>query len=124
MNTFFYGLFMDSEVLMKNGINPSNPRKAYLNNYTLRIGQRASLVPCEGEKSYEIVTDVNKEQITSLYAEESVADYIPEQVEVVRDLNERIRATCYNLSPRLIVGTNAEYARSLHSLASKTGISC
>ena len=37
MEVFFYGLFMDKNILKKNGINPSNHRKGYLNNYTLKI---------------------------------------------------------------------------------------
>lgn len=31
MEVFFYGLFMDENILAKKGINPSNPRKGYLN---------------------------------------------------------------------------------------------
>jgi hypothetical protein len=43
MEVFFYGLFMDQEMLRKNGIHPSNPRKGNLNNYALKIGKSSFL---------------------------------------------------------------------------------
>ena len=119
MEIFFYGLFMDQDILVKNGISPSNPRKGYLNNYTLKIGNRASLIQCEKEKAYGIIMTVNDEEIINLYAEKSVAEYIPEKVEVVTETNEHLTATCYNLPVELLTGTNQSYAKSLHELAKK-----
>lgn len=117
MDVFFYGLFMDHSILKKNGIEPSNPRKGYLENYTLKIGNRASLIPCDGEKSYGIVMTVNEDAIQSLYAEASVADYIPEEVTIITDTNDEVYATCYNLPMELLTGTNESYAASLYKLA-------
>lgn len=119
MEVFFYGLFMDKDILIKNGINPSNPRKGYLNNYTLEIGNRASLIQCKNEKAYGIIMEVNDEEIIKLYAEKSVADYIPEKVKIVTESNEHLIATCYNLPLELLTGTNELYAKSLYELAKK-----
>jgi len=119
MEVFFYGLFMDKDILIKNGISPSNPRKGYLNNYTLKIGNRASLIQCKKEKAYGIIMTINDEEIIKLYAEESVADYIPEKVEAVTETNEYLTATCYNLPPELLTGTNELYAKSLYELAKR-----
>ena len=63
MEVFFYGLYMDEDVLLRNGIHPSNPRMGYLNDYGLKIGNRASLIPCEKEKAYGIVMTTNHEEI-------------------------------------------------------------
>lgn len=119
MEVFFYGLFMDKDILIKNGINPSNPRKGYLNNYTLKIGNRASLIQCKNEKAYGIIMEVNDEEIIKVYAEKSVADYIPEKVKIVTESNEHLIATCYNLPLELLTGTNELYAKSLYELAKK-----
>jgi hypothetical protein len=119
MEVFFYGLFMDQDILIKSGIHPSNPRKGYLENYTLKIGNRASLLQCENEKAYGIIMTVDDQEITKLYAEESVADYVPEEIEVVTETSEHLRATCYNLPPELHAGTNELYARSLYELAKR-----
>ena len=67
MEVFFYGLFMDTTVLSNNGILPLNPRTGYLNDYKLRIGKKASLIPCEGERSYGVVMTMDKEALHKLY---------------------------------------------------------
>jgi hypothetical protein len=121
MEVFFYGLFMDVTILLKNGIKPSNPRKGHLNNYALKIGSRASLIPFENEKSYGIVMTIDKDAIDKLYAEASVADYIPEEVNIILSIGESIKATCYNLPAESLTGTNESYAKSLYTLAEKLG---
>lgn len=121
MEVFFYGLFMDESILAKNGVAPRNPRKGYLNDYTLKIGNRASLVPLEGEKAYGIVMRVEEEQLVKLYAEPSVSDYIPEEVQVVVEGEDSVSAMCYNLPESALTGTNTSYAKSLHELAKSIG---
>lgn len=121
MEVFFYGLFMDESILLKNGIEPTNPRSGYLNDYTLKIGNRASLIPCKDEKAYGIVMSVDKAAIQHLYAEPSVADYIPEEVNIVTDAGASIPAICYNLPAESLTGTNTSYAEALHKLATQKG---
>ncbi|WP_420316322.1 gamma-glutamylcyclotransferase family protein [Ekhidna sp.] len=121
MEVFFYGLFMDQSILKKNDIHPSNPRKGVINNYTLTIGNRASLIPCKNERAYGIVMSVDKDAIQKLYAEPSVEDYIPEEVTITIDSNKTVTAICYNLPKTLITGTNKAYAQSLFELAKKEG---
>lgn len=121
MYVFFYGLFMDKDVLIKNGIKPSNPRKGYLKDYMLKIGNRASLIPCKNEKSYGIVMTVDDQAIDRLYAEPSVADYIPEEVNIITDNGDSIPAICYNLPSEAMTGTNKSYAAALCKLAKQEG---
>jgi hypothetical protein len=121
MEVFFYGLFMDGNILMKNGIKPSNLRRGYLIDYALKIGNRASLIPCKDEKSYGIVMAIDNEAIHNLYAEASVADYIPEEVHIITNTNDSIIATCYNLPSESITGTNVLYAASLYKFAKQEG---
>ena len=91
MEVFFYGLFMNLNILSEQGITYSNPRKAILNDYALKIGNRASLIPSLNEKAYGIVMTVVQGEMSKLYSEESVADYVPEEVKVNTELNETIR---------------------------------
>ncbi len=119
MEVFFYGLFMDQAILEKNGVKPSNPRNGYLENFTLKIGNRASLIASENETAYGVLMTVDEQAIKGLYAEASVADYIPELVTVITENGEVVEATCYNLPLELLTGTNASYAASLHQLASQ-----
>lgn len=120
MKVFFYGLFMDESILMKNGVESSNSRLGYLQDYALKIGNRASLIPSEGERAYGIVMTVHQAAIEKLYAEESVSDYVPESVKVITEAKELI-ATCYNLPLSLLTGTNRSYATSLYNLATQIG---
>ena len=117
MEIFFYGLFMDLKLLEKNGLHPSNPRQAYLQDYALKIGSRASLLPTPGASAYGLVITVDAAAISALYSEVSVADYVPEPVEVVTGEGEKVAATCYNLPAHLLSGTNVAYAQSLYKLA-------
>jgi len=121
MEVFFYGLFMDVAILSKNGIKPSNPRRGYLNDYALKIGDRASLISCKNERAYGIVMTVDNDAVHNLYAEASVADYIPGAVNVNLNSNDSITATCYNLPSESLTGTNASYAASLYKLAKREG---
>jgi hypothetical protein len=45
IDVFFYGLFMDESILCQSGVAPVNSRKAYVPDFALRIGQRATLAP-------------------------------------------------------------------------------
>jgi hypothetical protein len=106
MEVFFYGLFMNLSILHKNGIYPNNPRKGYLKDYKLKIGSRASLVPCKNEISYGIVMTIERNALQKLYTEPSVVDYLPEEITVVLNSKESISAICYNLPVESLSGTN------------------
>ncbi len=121
MEVFFYGLFMDKDILKKNGIKPSNPRKGHLSDYALKIGNRASLVPSKNEKSYGILMTVDNDAIDRLYAETSVSDYVPEEVIIVTNSGDSVNAICHNLPPKSLTGTNKSYAASLYGLVKKEG---
>lgn len=114
---FFYGLFMDEVLLLKKGVNPQNPRKASLANYGLRIGERASLIPADNEQSYGIIMSLNTNDLSLLYSDKSVADYVPEIVSVTTEEKETVDVTCYNLPVHLMKGSNSSYAKSLYVLA-------
>ena len=45
VSVFFYGLFMDQELLRAKGLEPLNPRRARVGGWRLRIGDRAALEP-------------------------------------------------------------------------------
>lgn len=43
---FFYGLFMDAGALRQKGVDPVGLRRARVDGFSLRIGQRASPALC------------------------------------------------------------------------------
>lgn len=121
MEVFFYGLFMDQNILSQKGITGENPRIATLNNYELQIGERASLISKSGQVAYGVLMSVDKEDLDELYSETSVADYIPEELTVKIESGDEINAICYNLPLDKMKGRNTKYAKELLELASKLG---
>jgi len=122
MNVFFYGLFMDEGFLESKGITPRNPMIGRLDDYELRIGERASLVRCRGQRVVGIVMDVDVDDVKRLYADNSVADYLPETVSIELECGSLVEATCFNLPEDAIQGTNKDYARALCELADSLGL--
>lgn len=67
IDAFFYGLFMDAEILRANGVAAENPRPAHVDDFGLRIGQRATLEPMAGSRSYGMLFALTHTELESLY---------------------------------------------------------
>jgi len=122
IQVFFYGLFMDSSVLASKGVIPSRATLGYVDGYGLRIGKRATLIRDDGNRAHGVVATLRAEDLQSLYADESVADYVPEAVTVALPGGAAVTALCYNLPISKLQGVNPEYAKSLWTLAAKLGL--
>ncbi|HXV22764.1 MAG TPA: gamma-glutamylcyclotransferase family protein [Alphaproteobacteria bacterium] len=118
---FFYGLFMDVDLLGKKGID-ARLRPASLGGFRLRIGDRATLIPSEGDTVYGMVAALTHRDIDQLYSDPSLREYRPEAVQVDTDTGETIPALCFNLTeaPQR-QERNPEYANKLRDLAGRLG---
>lgn len=120
IDVFFYGLFMDAGTLGKGGAAPTSPRRAYVDNFALRIGQRATLVPSVGARVYGMLFALTHAELARLYSAPSLEHYCPEAV-IARTLDgATVPALCYNLikAPRP-EERNPEYAARLQVVLSK-----
>ncbi len=119
---FFYGLFMDAEVLRQAGTKPSNFRRAYVADFALRIGQRATLVPFPGARAYGMLIALTYAEFDSLYSAPGLEAYRPEAVLAHTSEGMAIPALCYNLvqapEPH---ERNPEYAMRLRSVLENLG---
>lgn len=122
ITVFFYGLFMDKELLASKGIEPTESAIGYVDGYALHIGERATLLPEENGRAYGVLMTISSEDAKALYSEPSVADYVPETVVVTLMDNTEVSAACYNLPTDKLVGTNPQYALALLGLATKLGL--
>jgi len=95
---FFYGLFMDEQVLRQAGARPANFRRAYVADFALRIGQRATLVPSPGERAYGMLVSLTHAELEGLYGAPGLQGYRPEAVIAHPLEGEAIPALCYNLA--------------------------
>ena len=119
--TFFYGLFMDADLLRGQGLHPKVIGQASLRGYTLRIGERASLVPDVQSIVYGMLIELPEDELALLYGAAGVKDYVAETV-VVKKLGDdaRVPSLCYNLPAESIgANRNAEYAAQLAALIRK-----
>jgi hypothetical protein len=121
VSVFFYGLFMDESLLASKGIKPLRATIGYVDGYRLRIGARATLVPEKGSRAYGVLMTIARDEALDLYSDETLADYIPESVAVTVSGGVTEPATCYNLHPDKLSGTNSLYAESLLRLAARLG---
>ncbi len=56
---FFYGLYMDPEILKQRQVEPRNPRIAVADNFRLRIGNRATLIREDGATAHGLLYSLN-----------------------------------------------------------------
>lgn len=123
INVFFYGLFMDAKLLREKGINPVNGRLAAVENFELRIAQRATLVPSDGHVVYGFLFSLTHGEIDRLYAEPSVKAYRPEAMFARVEDGTTIPCLCFNLPDvNLEEKRNEEYADKLRALATRLGL--
>ena len=123
IDVFFYGLFMDDTLLRDKGINPRNRRTAFVENFALMIGARATLVPCSGRTAHGVVFSLTHGEVEALYGEASVNVYRPEAVLAQLADGSVIPALCFNLPvPPLEEERNPQYASKLRELAEKIGL--
>jgi len=119
---FFYGLFMDAQVLRQAGTEPSNFRRAYVADFELRIGQRATLVPSPGARAYGMLISLTHVELERLYSAPGLEAYRPEAVVAHSFEGEAIPALCYNLvqTPEAHE-RNPEYAMRLRNVLENLG---
>jgi hypothetical protein len=94
---FFYGLFMDLDVLRNSGVTPESALPAYVDDFALRIGNRATLVPSPGARAYGMLIALTHSELQRLYSAPGLEPYRPEAVLAHPFDGGSIPALCYNL---------------------------
>ncbi|MDJ0708771.1 MAG: gamma-glutamylcyclotransferase family protein [Woeseiaceae bacterium] len=122
LQVFFYGLFMDESLLASKGVHATDVMVGHVDGYSLRIGERASLVPDSNGRAYGVLMAISSDDAAVLYSDPSVADYVVEPVVVTLSDDTQVAAACYNLPADKLAGTNADYASTLWALATKLGL--
>jgi len=123
IDVFFYGLFMDDALLREKGMNPMDRRMAFVENFCLVIGARATLVPCPGRTVHGVLFSLTHGEVDALYSEDSVSVYRPEAVFAQLADGSVTPALCFNLPvPPSTDERNPQYASKLRELAERIGL--
>ena len=123
VDVFFYGLFMDEELLRAKGLHVEHAELAAVDGLALRIGQRAALAPTPGGRVHGVVFSLMLSELDRLYSDPSVQAYRPQAVLAQLASGGVIAALCYNLpQPPSPTERNPEYAAKLRAIAQKVGL--
>jgi hypothetical protein len=123
ITVFFYGLFMDEELLRAKGVQPQDRRLAAVENFRLAIGARATLVPSANSTVHGVLFSLTHAELDVLYAEASIAVYRPEAVAARLADGSVVPALCFNLpAPPAAGERNPRYAAELRALAERIGL--
>jgi hypothetical protein len=122
-DVFFYGLFMDPDLLRAEGFAPEDVELASVPGFALRVGQRAALVPDRTARAHGAVMSLTLSELERLYAGPGLQAYQPQAVLAHLASGGVVAALCYNLpEPQAPSERNAEYAAKLYAVAQKLGL--
>jgi len=120
VTVFFYGLFMDEDLLKSKGVVVRGARSAYVDGLLLKIGQRAVLVPATNARCYGMLFDLTHAELGVLYAAADLQSYRPEAVLARIADYKHVAALCYNVFETVDDSTrNPEYAAKLRAVLGK-----
>ncbi|MGY4237287.1 hypothetical protein ACVIIW_006234 [Bradyrhizobium sp. USDA 4449] len=123
VTVFFYGLFMDPDALEAKGLRPLDVRRACVEGFELRLGERATLVPAKEGRVHGMVMRLTHAEIDQLYSEPSVLEYRAEPVLVELGDGSAEPALCFNLPrPPNRSSGNPQYAAALQIVVRKMGL--
>ena len=96
-DVFFYGLYMDEEILKSKNVEPRNKRIGIAHDYELRIGKMATLLRKDEAKTYGLVYSLTHYEIDTLYTKAGLTDYVTEALMVELEDASSLPALCCNL---------------------------
>ncbi len=120
VDVFFYGLYMDEEILKSKNVTPRNKRAAIAPGYHLRVGKMATLLRDNNAQAFGMVYSLTHDEITSLYEGSGLTAYVPESIVIQTKENQNIAALCCNLlNPPSDDEKNEEYLEKLTTCMEK-----
>jgi hypothetical protein len=120
IDVFFYGLFMDEELLRAKGVVAMDIRSASVQGFQLRIGNRATLVPAPSGRVFGRIVSLSHVELEQLYSEPGLQAYKPEAVLAQLANGATLPALCFNLvEPPSLEERNPDYASRLRALAER-----
>ena len=123
IHVFFYGLYMDPEILKAKGVKPRHPRKAIAKGYRLRIGNMATLLREANAEAHGIVYELTHHELHALYWGAGLDAYVAEALVVEMEGGEKVATLCCNLlEPPGDDESNPEYLGKLTQCMKKLNV--
>lgn len=95
VRVFFYGSFINRDVLARSGYHPAKMEVARLDGFDIATCPLATLIPSDRDCVYGVLTMATHAQLAKVYGEEWVRGYSPEAVVVTTPDGALHPALCY-----------------------------
>lgn len=122
VEAFFYGIYMDAELLRGLGVNPLEPRIAELPGHSLDLRGSVKVAADPGKSVWGVAVGLTPDELETLYSSPATRAYRPMDVEVRTESGLRVRAGCYNQPPTPELPFNEEYRKKLVATCRKVGL--
>jgi ketosteroid isomerase-like protein len=121
LNIFFYGSFMDLELLRTLGVVPKTFGKAELKNWSIAFSSMATLVQSEGDSVYGTIAELSRDEVRMLYTRDDLKHYSPVDIAVATERNKHVPAQCYISKPGAGQKPSVDYLRRVIQAAESLG---
>lgn len=121
-NAFFYGLYMDPDLLRTLGADPIDPRPARLEGYRLDLHGPAKIVPAPGRTVCGMIIGLSPQHLLSLYSGGSTREYRSIEIMVLDAESRPIPVICYNRPLRDGIPFNRDYLEKLLVVVRRVGL--
>lgn len=119
---FFYGLYMDSDLLVKSGYNPTHPQLACLDGFRIDLRGPIKLIPDSGKSAWGMVFTLPEADLHAMYSGPNTRDYQPCTMMAKTPDGSVVRVRCYNRDPIAGAEFNREYLDKLIVVARKANL--
>ncbi len=123
VDVFFYGLYMDPDILQSKGVELRQPRIGSVMGYKLRVGKKATLLRGENARTNGIVYQLTHDEIDTLYSKSGLDMYVKEPLMVTLENGVSIPVLCCNLLiPPEAHESNSDYEEKLIQCMVRLGV--
>ncbi len=122
MDAFFYGLYMDEDVLRSLNIEPKVPRVARIDGFDLDLRGAVKAIPCAGQSVWGIIFELSQADVHRMYSGPKTRLYTPSVVRARTDQGEELAVTCYNQVEDATAEFNVDYFEKLMPVMEKANL--
>lgn len=119
---FFYGLYMDIELLESLGFKPVSTRMGHAESYELDLKGMAKIIPREGSQVWGMLITLDESDLDAMYSFETTVDYKPEKIQVTLGDGHQVTVPCFNVPPDSNAAFNTEYLEKLIPVVTRLGL--
>ena len=113
IDAFFYGLYMDRELLEKMGMVPLEVKKARLEGYQIDFRGKVKLVPRHDQAVWGTIIKLSQSDLAKMYSSVATSAYKPQPATAITEEGEQVQVVFYNLPEDQNVEVNTAYLRIL-----------